>query len=76
MKQRFKSKWKRFLHGLLDTLLFVVPILEVSEVLAIIPSEYLPLYMLGTLILRRLVRVFEEYMEERYAKPMVSDKEQ
>lgn len=41
--------------------MFVVPILELSELLAVIPPEWLPWYMLATVILRRIVRLIEEY---------------
>jgi hypothetical protein len=75
MKQRLKNKWKKLSHIVLDTLLFVVPILEVSEMIAIIPTEYLPLYMLGTLILRRLVRLLEEVMEKKNVE-LEANKEQ
>ena len=44
----------------LDFLMFIVPILELTEVAAIIPPVYLPYYMLGTVVLRRLIRVLEE----------------
>jgi hypothetical protein len=40
--------------------MFVVPILELSELAAIIPIEWLPWYMLATVVLRRLVRLLEE----------------
>jgi hypothetical protein len=67
MTDWLKNKWKKFLNGFLDVLLFVVPLLEVSEMVALIPQEYLPLYMLAALILRRLVRVLEERMEKKDA---------
>lgn len=51
---------KKFLNWTLDTLMFVVPILELTEMIAVIPTEYLPWYMLATVILRRTVRVLEE----------------
>jgi hypothetical protein len=47
------------LNYLLDFLMIVVPILEISELIAIIPREYLPWYMLGTVVLRRLARILE-----------------
>jgi hypothetical protein len=40
--------------------MFIVPIMELSEVLTIIPVEWLPWYMLVTVILRRALRVLEE----------------
>ena len=59
-----KKGWKRFLNWLLDILLFLVPILEVSELIAVIPYEFLPWYMLATLILRRGARLLEEHLEK------------
>ena len=67
MKQWFKNKWKKTLNTTLDILLFIVPVLEVSELIAVIPYEYLPWYMLGALILRRSARYLEEYMEKKNA---------
>lgn len=52
--------WAKFLNYLLDFLMFIVPIMELSEVLTIIPVEWLPWYMLATVILRRALRVLEE----------------
>ena len=52
--------WAKFLNYLLDFLMFIVPIMELSEVLTIIPVEWLPWYMLVTVILRRALRVLEE----------------
>lgn len=52
----------KFLHFLLDTLMIVVPFLELTEAIAIIPIEYLPYYMLATVILRRAIRMLEEHL--------------
>lgn len=75
MKQWFKRKGRKTLHAILDVLLFIVPVLEVSELIAVIPYDYLPWYMLGALVLRRGTRYLEEYLEKKndLAK---SDKEQ
>ncbi len=62
-----RSFLKKLIDWALDTLLFVVPILELSEMLAVIPPEYLPWYMLGTVILRRLVRMIEEHQNAKLA---------
>ena len=67
MKQWLKNKWKKTLNTSLDILLFIVPVLEVSELIAVIPYEYLPWYMLGALILRRSARYLEDYMEKKNA---------
>jgi hypothetical protein len=40
--------------------MIIVPVLELTEMVAVIPIEYLPWYMLGTVLLRRAVRVLEE----------------
>jgi len=52
----------KFLHFLLDTLMIVVPFLELTEAIAIIPIEYLPYYMLATVVLRRAIRMLEEHL--------------
>jgi hypothetical protein len=52
--------WAKFLNYLLDFLMFIVPIMELSEVVTLIPVEWLPWYMLATVILRRALRVLEE----------------
>lgn len=51
------------LNYFLDILMFVVPILELTEMVAVIPVEYLPFYMLGTVILRRGARLLEDYLD-------------
>lgn len=56
--------FKKTLNLVLDALMFVVPIMELTEMVAIIPVEYLPFYMLGTVILRRSVRLLEDYLAE------------
>lgn len=73
MKQWLKNKWKKTLNAVLDTLLFVVPVLEVSELIAVIPHEYLAWYMLGALILRRSARYLEDYLEKKNAKASKPD---
>lgn len=55
---------RKTLNFVLDLLMFVVPILELTEMVAVIPTEYLPFYMLGTVILRRSVRLLEEYLDD------------
>jgi hypothetical protein len=62
MKQWMKAKGLKILDWFLDFLLFIVPILEVSEVIAVVPIEYLPYYMLAVLILRRTKRVLEDHL--------------
>lgn len=55
----------KLLNYTLDTLLFVVPFLELTEVLPLIPVEYLPWYMLGTVVVRRLVRILEDHLKNK-----------
>lgn len=50
----------KLVNYLIDGLMFIVPILELSELIAVIPVEYLPWYMLATVILRRVVRLLED----------------
>lgn len=61
---------RKTLNYILDALMFVVPVLEMTEVLEIIPMEFLPFYMLGSVILRRVVRVLEDYLDENSNKPV------
>ena len=58
----------KLLNFFIDFLMFVVPILELSEVLAVIPPEWLPWYMLGTVILRRTLRLLEEHLAQTAVK--------
>ena len=50
----------KLLDYFLDFLMFVVPILELSDLMAFIPPEYLPYYMITTVVLRRLLRLLED----------------
>ena len=50
----------KLLDYFLDFLMFVVPILELSELMTFIPPEYLPYYMITTVVLRRLLRLLED----------------
>lgn len=58
----------KFLHFILDTLMITVPFLELTEVIAIIPIEYLPYYMLATVIARRAIRMLEERLNVKPAE--------
>jgi len=51
---------KKALELLLDFLMFVVPILELTDLMTFIPAEWLPYYMIATVVLRRLLRLLEE----------------
>ena len=50
----------KLLDYFLDFLMFVVPILELADLMAFIPAEYLPYYMITTVVLRRLLRLLED----------------
>jgi hypothetical protein len=55
----------KFLRWTLDILMFIVPVLELTELIQFIPMEYLPWYMLTTVLLRRTLRT----LGEKYAGP-------
>jgi hypothetical protein len=61
----------KYLHHLLDFLMMIVPILELTEVIAFIPPEYLPYYMLSTVLLRRGLRLLEDYLAVKRTKKVV-----
>lgn len=76
MKQWFKEKGEKFLNRTLDGLLFLVPILELAEIIAVIPSEYLAWYMLAALFLRRAARLLENYLRKDENVTVATNKEQ
>jgi hypothetical protein len=43
--------------------MIIVPILEITELMAVIPLEYLPWYMLATVLLRRGLRLLQEKLD-------------
>jgi hypothetical protein len=45
--------------------MMIVPILELTELIAIIPIEYLPYYMLATVLARRGIRMLEDVVGKR-----------
>jgi len=49
----------KYLNMALDVLLFIIPLLEMTQLVAIMPPEYLPVYMLVMLVLRRSVRMLQ-----------------
>ena len=51
---------KKTFNLLLDFLMFVVPILELTDMMTFIPPEWLPYYMITTVVLRRLLRLLED----------------
>lgn len=55
----------KVLNAILDFLMFVVPILELSELVAVVPPDWLPWYMLATVILRRFVRMLEDILNAK-----------
>ena len=60
----------KLLDYLLDFLMFVVPILELSDLMAFIPPEYLPYYMISTVVLRRLLRLLEDKLRAPTQTPV------
>jgi hypothetical protein len=62
LKQSFPTK---LLNFILDVLMLVVPFLELTELIAIIPPEYLPVYMLCSVLARRAMRTLEEYLASK-----------
>ncbi len=63
-------QWK-LLEIVFDILMFVVPILEMSELMTLIPPEWLPFYMISTVVLRRVLRV----LEDKFRVPTQTDLE-
>lgn len=61
----------KLLNYTLDFLMFVVPILELSEVATIIPPDWLPWYMLTTVILRRALRMLEDKLKRNKKNEVV-----
>lgn len=62
MKQSLRTK---LINYAFDALMFIVPILELTELMTLIPPEYLPVYMLGTVLARRALRLLEEYLASK-----------
>ena len=60
----------KLLDYLLDFLMFVVPILELSDLMAFIPPEWLPYYMITTVVLRRLLRLLEDKLRAPTQTPV------
>jgi len=55
----------KLLNWTFDILMFIVPIMEMTDLLAIVPPGYLPYYMLATVVLRRLLRILEEHLKKK-----------
>ena len=60
----------KILDYFLDFLMFVVPILELSELMSFIPPEWLPYYMITTVVLRRLLRLLEDKLGRSTQTPV------
>lgn len=58
------------LNWLLDFLMFVVPVLELTDVMTFIPAEWLPYYMITTVVLRRLLRLLEDKLRANTQTPV------
>ncbi len=54
----------KILNGLMDFLMFIVPLMELTDLMAVIPPEYLPWYMISTVVLRRILRMLEENLKK------------
>lgn len=61
---------KKSLELLLDFLMFVVPILELTDVMTFIPVDWLPYYMITTVVLRRLLRLLEDKLRAHTQTPV------
>ena len=61
---------KKALEILLDFLMFVVPILELTDLMTFIPVEWLPYYMITTVVLRRLLRLLEDKLRDPTQTPV------
>lgn len=61
---------KKALEWLLDFLMFVVPILELTDVMTFIPVDWLPYYMISTVVLRRLLRLLEDKLRAPTQTPV------
>lgn len=61
---------KKGLELLLDFLMFVVPILELTDMMTFIPVEWLPYYMITTVVLRRLLRLLEDKLRGNTQTPV------
>lgn len=58
----------KFFERLLDFLMFVVPLLELTQVIAFIPAAYLPHYIVAVVILRRTLRFMQGKKDDQIAK--------
>ena len=54
----------QILNGLLDFLMFILPLMEHTDLLAVIPPEHLPWYMISTVVLRRILRMLEDHLKK------------
>lgn len=61
---------KKTFNLLLDFLMFVVPILELTDMMTFIPPEWLPYYMITTVVLRRLLRLLEDKLNVAPKEPV------
>lgn len=59
-----KSKIFTVLDYVLDGLMFVVPVLEMTEITALIPAEWLPVYMLVSVGGRRAIRILQNILNK------------
>lgn len=60
------------LNLFLDGLMFIVPLLELVGGMNVIPPDWLPWYIVGMVILRRLVRILQKWLHrEPIVKPVI-----
>lgn len=65
IKVKRKKNWfEAILDLVLDFLMFIVPIMEMTDLIAVIPAEYLPVYMIASVVLRRALRILQNYLRE------------
>ena len=50
----------KILNGLMDFLMFIVPLMELTDLMAVIP----PWYMISTVVLRRILRMLEDHLKK------------
>lgn len=60
---------RKFLNYTLDGLMLVVPVLELTQIISFIPTDWLPVYMLVTVGLRRAARLIEEFLDGKLTAP-------
>lgn len=60
---------RKALNYVLDGLMLIVPVLELTQIISFIPTEWLPTYMLVAVGLRRAARLIEEFLDGKLTAP-------